>query len=272
MQTYRQCKQSEKWYKNSVPVFSGKTEFPPIQHELKDCVLNDQGKQYLTKLLRRYDVFYHEGEPLPVCTSYQHHMRMNPDTKPWKPIQYRYNPVQQQKLDEKNTEMYEAGIIEPSDSEYLSPVILVKRKGSDNARFVLDLRKSNLNVMKDHLTPISLHDVMYALPKSPKYITSLDMKQSFYQIEVVPEDRKYVAFRSRDEIWQLKQCPMGHSAQSLCRMLTKVLKGLLWRNVDSYIDDLLVMTDTQDEHMQILETVLQRFRQHKLSKVKILCQ
>ena len=92
------------------------------------------------------------------------------------------------------------------------------------------------------------------------------MKQSFYQIEVVPEDCKYVAFRSRDEIWQLKRCPMGHknSAQSLCRMLTKVLKGLLWRNVYSYIDDLLVMTDTQDEHMQILETVLQRFRQHKL--------
>ena len=265
--TYRQYKQNKKWYKNSVPVFSGKTEFPPIQHELKGCILDSKNKQHLTQLLGEYDdVFYHEGEPLPACTSYQHRMHIRPDTKPWKPIQYRYNPVQQEKLDEKIAEMYEAGIIEPSESEYLSPVILVKRKGSSNPRFVLDLRVSNACVTKDHLTPISLHDVINALPKSPKYITSLDMKQSFYQIEVVPEDRKFVAFRSRDEIWQLKRCPMGHknSAQSLCRMLTKVLKGLLWRNVYSYINDILILTDTQEEHLQNLEQVFQRFREHKL--------
>ena len=90
------------------------------------------------------------------------------------------------------------------------------------------------------------------------------MKQSFYQIEVVPEHRKYLAFRSRDEIWQLKRCPMGHrnSAQSLCRMLSKVLKGLLWRNLFSYLDDLLLVSQTADEHLELLETVLQRFRQH----------
>ena len=59
---------------------------------------------------------------------------------------------------------------------------------------------------------------------------------------------------------------MGHrnSAQSLCRMLSKVLKGLLWRNLFSYLDDLLLVSQTADEHLELLETVLQRFRQHRL--------
>ena len=71
---------------------------------------------------------------------------------------------------------------------------------------MVDLRASNKHVIKDPLTPVSLHDVINALPKAPKYITSLDMKQSFYQIEVVPEHRIYLAFRSMDET---KKTPNG---------------------------------------------------------------
>ena len=53
---------------------------------------------------------------------------------------------------------------------------------------------------------------------------------------------------------KLKRRPMGHknSAQSLCRMLSKVLKGLLWRNLFSYLDDILLVSQTDDEHLELL--------------------
>ena len=193
-------------------------------------------------------------------------MRIDADTKPWKPVTYRYNPVVQKQIDKKIKEMKDADIIEVSESEFISPIILVKRKNSQSPRFVLDLRTSNKFVTKDLLTPISLHDVINTLPRAPKIISSLDLKQSFYQIEVLPEDRKYLAFRTRDEVYQLKRCPMGHknSAQTLCRMLTKVLKGLIWRNVYAYIDDLLILSQSVTEHMHLLRQVFQRFREHNL--------
>ena len=103
-----------------------KNLFPPIRHELKDCAFDDKDKLRLKALLERYeDVFYHEDEKLPACTSYQHRMNMSPDTKPWKQIQYRYNPVQQEAISKKISELEAADIIEKSQSEYLSPIILV---------------------------------------------------------------------------------------------------------------------------------------------------
>ena len=148
----------------------------------------------------------------------------------------------------------------------MSPVILVQWKNSQSPRFVLDLRQSNKHVIKDNLTPISLHDVVNALPKAPRYITSLHMKQSFYQIEVRPQDRRFLAFRNRDSIYQLSRLPMGHrnSAQALTRLLSMVLKGLLWKTAYSYIDDILLLHHTEEEHLLALHQVLQRFRDHNL--------
>ena len=238
-----------------------------IHHDLSKTILNEEEKTEFRELLEHYDdIFYHEGEQLPVCKGYTHRMRIDPSTKPWKPISYRYQPLAQRNIDLKVKEMIEADIIEESDSEFISPIILVKRKNSASPRFVLDLRESNKHVSKDLLTPISLHDIINTLPRSPKIISSLDMKQAFYQILVKPEDRKYVAFRTRDEVYQLKRCPMGHknSAQTLCRMLTKVLKGLIWRNVYCYLDDILLMSPTIPHHIELLKKVFQRFREHNL--------
>ena len=44
----------------------------------------------------------------------------------------------------------------------------------------------------------------------------------------------------------------------------KVLKGLLWRNLFSYLDELILMSQRVNKHLRLLKTVLQRFREHKL--------
>ena len=71
---------------------SGETQ-SPIDHKLTNTILDESEKQELRELLYEFDdVFYHQGEPLPVCKGYTHKMRIDPDTKPWKPVTYRYNP------------------------------------------------------------------------------------------------------------------------------------------------------------------------------------
>ena len=59
---------------------------------------------------------------------------------------------------------------------------------------------------------------------------------------------------------------MGHrnSAEALTRLLSMVLKGLLWKTAYSYIDDILLLHHTEEEHLLALRQVLQRFRDHNL--------
>ena len=111
---------------------------------MKDCAFNDKDKHRLKILLERYeDVFHHESKKIPACTSYQYCMNMSPDTKPWKQIEYRYYPVQQEAISMKITEMEAADNIKKSQSEYLHQIEIVQRKHSQSPRFVLDLRESN---------------------------------------------------------------------------------------------------------------------------------
>ena len=63
----------------------------------------------------------------------------------------------------------------------------------------------------------------------------------------------------------MKRMPVGHknSGHSLCRMLNKVSKGLLWKTAYSYINDILLLHHTE-EHLLALRQVLQRFKDHGL--------
>lgn len=107
------------------------------------------------------------------------------------PIKQRYYPVQRQ-INKELDDMLEKGIVEPSNSAWSSPILLVQ-KIDGSYRFCVDFRKLNAVTERDSYP---LPYVSHTLDKlrDARYLSTLDVKSAFWQVSVEKGSRQYSAF------------------------------------------------------------------------------
>lgn len=89
--------------------------------------------------------------------------------------------------------MLEKNVIESSDSDFLNPLVVVKNKTGD-IRVCLDMRNLN-NITKKNTAANA--DTLYIKYQSEKYMTRLDLTNSFWQIPLDEDSQKCTTFLSR---------------------------------------------------------------------------
>ena len=89
-----------------------------------------------------------------------------------------------------------------------------------------------------------------------------------------PRDAHKTAFNSRSGAYQWKVLPMGLciSASTFQRLINLVLAGLTYTLCLVYLDDIIRMASSLDEHLQRLEAVFQRIRAAKLTLIPDKCK
>ena len=94
----------------------------------------------------------------------------------------------------------------------------------------------------------------------------LDMANGYYQIKMEGEDRDKMAFVTKYEQFVFNRMPFGLSnvPGTFCRTLGLVLRGLSWESVVSFLDDIVILGRSFEDHMKNMEQVLSRFRDFKL--------
>ncbi|KAJ8019153.1 hypothetical protein HOLleu_42443 [Holothuria leucospilota] len=154
--------------------------------------------------------------------------------------------------------MLQMGIIEPSESPYASPIVIVKKQDG-SIRFCIDFRKLNRVTVIDP-EPIPNVDELLIRISNAKWFTKLDLTKGYWQIVVASNDKCKTAFISNEGLYQFKVLPFGmvNSSATFTRMMRKLLKGL--KSVVNYIDDVLIFTTTYDEHVFMLNEVFRRLR------------
>lgn len=159
--------------------------------------------------------------------------------------------------------MIKLGIIEQSDSPYASPLVLVKKPDGTN-RYCVDYRALNAKTIFD-AEPIPDISEIFAKLAKDNFFTKLDLTKGYWQIPVKPEVRPLTAFITYHGLYQFKTMPFGlvNSAATFSRVMRKLLKGV--KNVDNYIDDILIHTATFEDHLMSLEEVLKRLRENNLT-------
>lgn len=88
--------------------------------------------------------------------------------------------------------LLEAGVIRESESPYSSPIVVVK-KNNGEVRLCVDYRKLNSHTIRDAYALPNLEETFSALSCS-KWFSVMDLKSSYYQIEMEEEDKPQIAF------------------------------------------------------------------------------
>ncbi|XP_041365121.1 uncharacterized protein LOC121380393 [Gigantopelta aegis] len=178
--------------------------------------------------------------------------------KPY-PIPFSLTKVVKEEVDQ----MLELDVIEKSHSAYASPIVLVKKK-EGTYRFCTDYRRLNQIVVYD-AEPIPNIDELLSKISGAKFFTKIDLCKGYWQIPVEEDSRDATAFVTPNGLYHWKVMPFGivSAPAVFSRMMRTLLKGL--SNVRNYIDDILIYTETWEEHLEMVETVFNRLRDGKLT-------
>ena len=162
--------------------------------------------------------------------------------------------------------MLGAGVIRPSVSEWASaPVLIRKRCGS--VRWCVDYRALNALTTKD-VFPLPLVDECLDTLAENAWYSKLDANSAYWQVKIKPEDCSKTAFITKYGLFEFARMAFGlctgNSPATYARVINLVLRGLNWKVVLAFLDDILVLGRDFEGHLANLRAVLVRFRKYGL--------
>ena len=99
--------------------------------------------------------------------------------------------------------MLDAGVIQPSISEWASAPVLIRKKDGQ-VRWCLDYRRLN-NVTRKDVFPLPLIDECLDTLSGNVWFLKLDANSAFHQIKIRLEDRRKTAFITRNGLYKFAQ-------------------------------------------------------------------
>ena len=158
-------------------------------------------------------------------------------------------------------EMLREGVISETDDETLSMPMFPVKKKDGTLRPVLDVRRLNAYV---HPEPFSCINKDHAVASVRSFTigSSLDLRRAYNQIEIDEGIRKYFGFMVGGQAYVFNRLPFGcvNSPHEFLRAIHKSISKIPKRTTSQiviYVDDLLVLSDSESQHEDDIRTVLE---------------
>ena len=197
-------------------------------------------------------------------------VKMKIDTQNHPPIKlrpYRTPLKDREMVDNAIDEMLQANVIRRSKSPWSFPVVIVGKKDGSK-RFCVDFRKLN-QITKPNSYPLPLIDDILANLGKAKYFSSLDLKSGYWQVLMSEADKEKTAFACHRGLFEFNVMPFGlMSAPAVFQELMSIVLQGLSDFSTAYLDDILIFSETLEQHLTHIQTVFDRLRKHGL-KLKL---
>ena len=162
-------------------------------------------------------------------------------------------------------EMLDRGAICPSQSPWCNAVVLVRKKDGSLC-FCIDFWHLNAKTKKDSYPLLRMQETMESMVGT-WYFSCMDLKSSFWQAKMSEKVCQYTAFT----VGSMGMYEFLHMPYGLCnmpatfqRLMQNCLGKLSLTYALIYLDDVIVYSRTEEEHLTRLRAMFERFRESGL--------
>lgn len=223
--------------------------------------LSDSQKFTADNLISQFHDISYEKKGLGRTSLIQHPIDTG-DAAPIRQRYYRMSPEKQGILVDQLDSMLKDDVVEPCESPWSSPVLLTPKKNGE-LRLCLDSRKLNSITKKDAYNLPYMTEILDNL-RDAKYLSSIDLSKSFWQILIREEDRCKTAFYIPSRgTFQFKSMPFGltNAPATQQRLVDYLFYGPEFeQRVFVYVDDVIIVSETFEQHILLLKKVLEKLK------------
>ena len=225
-----------------------------IQTKFLDC---------LYKHKERVSTAWNDTGKLPGITL---KLDLKPNAKAFKYAPYKTSYQHQDEIESQTKQLLEAKFIRESNSNYASPVLMVPKKKVDGVmewRMCIDYRMLNSMTIKD-LYPLPNIQELYRKFAGKQLFSSIDLRHAYHHIEIREEDKYKTAFITHQGLYEWNRMTFGFSnaPAAFQRALNYIFKDLEY--VIVYLDDILILSNNEEEHIEHIETVFNKLEEYNL--------
>jgi hypothetical protein len=160
--------------------------------------------------------------------------------------------------------MLDLKVIKPIESDWSSPCFLAPKKNAEgewapHGRFVIDVRGLN-SVTKKIIYPTTrIEDILNKI-RNAKYYTTLDFSAGYWQIPMTDNAMKKSTFICREGMYAPTVMPFGltNAPAVFIKLLDTILADLKYDTCLAYVDDIIVWSETEEEHLLKLTKLFDR--------------
>ena len=207
------------------------------------------------------DVFSRrDSDVLPPHRPYDHRVPVQEDAKlPFSRL-YSMSQNELEVLKKYLDDNLRKGFISPSSSPVASPVLFVKKPGG-GLRLCVDYRALNALTTKNQYPLPLIRETLSRLSKA-RFFTKLDVIAAFNRIRIAEGDEYLTAFRTRYGLFQYNVMPFGLTGapSTFQHYINDTLREFLDVFATAYLDDILIYSESIEEHRQHVRQVLTRLR------------
>ena len=141
---------------------------------------------------------------------------------------------------------------------------MLVNKPDGSLRMCIDYRKLNDISLSDAYPIPRISDILEKIGHS-KYLSRFDLTKGYWQVPLSEDTKEKSAFITPYGLYEFNVMPFGMktSPATFIRLMEKVLKGV--NHVVSYFDDIVVYSDTWEEHLNHVEIVIKKIMDAKLT-------
>ena len=244
----------------------------PAEITLKDFPSTSDERREALRIFSTYaDVFASDESSLGRTQVMQHQIPTCDDI----PVNQRHRripPNQLAEVKEHLQDLLDKGVIRPSQSNYASPVVLVRKKNGA-LRMCVDYRQLNAKVKRDAFPLPRIEESLDVLGGA-RLFSTIDLASAYNQVEVAPEDRHKTAFTTPFGLFEYNRMPfgLGGAPGTFQRIMQTIFRDELLETLIVYLDDIIVFSQDISTHLQRLEMVFQKLREHGLKIEAKKCQ
>jgi hypothetical protein len=216
-----------------------------------------KGLEHLPVMREFADIFLEELPGMLPKRELEFTIDLKPGTKMIAKKPYRMSTPELQELKMQLKELLDLGLIRPSVSPWGAPVIFIRKKDG-SWRLCIDYHQMNKATIKNQYPLVRIDDLFDQM-KGATVFSKIDLQSGYHELWIKEDGIPKTTFKTRFGHYEFTIFPFGltNAPGVFMSLMNGVFREYLDKFIQVFIDNILIYSQTMEEHNEKLRLVLQ---------------